>query len=165
MVRAMDIVRAAEELVSAPYRTWQEGDPVPMWLADGAGNPPSAAHLHSVGVNSSDLINFALELNGLPAGGGTGSFANYLVNTATFDPSSPAVPGAIALRPYEGPDITQQGHIALYLGPHQIIQSIPSEGVTPRYTDEQTYAWASEGWPQYGFTIYGYLSGVVYDQG
>jgi hypothetical protein len=92
---------------------------------------------------SSDLINFALELNGHGPGSGTGTFASYLVDTVAFDPATPGQLGAIAFRPYQGPALEQQGHIALYVGEHQIIQSIPSEGVTDRYTDQQTYAWGT----------------------
>ena len=160
MASAQDIVGAAYALQGAPYRQWQPGNSIPMWLDDGMGDPPPAWHLKNVGVMGADLINFALQINDLPPNGGTGTFANYLVNTYPFDPSSPAQPGAIALRPYQGPQ--DDGSIALYVGPHQLIQSIPSEGVTDRYTDQQTYAWASQGWPRYGFTIYGFLPGVSY---
>ena len=163
MVSAQAIVNAARLLNGVvKYRQWQPGDSIPMWLDDGINGVPEPPYLSQHGVMSADLINFALIKNGLPPGGGTESFADYLVNTADFDPSSPGQAGAVALRPYEGPDLTQQGHIALYLGEHQIIQSIPSEGVIDHYTDEETYAWASEGYPQYGFTIYGFLPGVSY---
>jgi hypothetical protein len=131
-----------------------------MWRKDGVGDPPPPWHLRNVGVMGADLVNFALEKNGLPPGGGTGTFGNYLVDTYDFDPSSPGQPGAIALRPYSGPQ--DDGSIALYVGEHQLIQSIPSEGVTDHYTDEETYSWASQGWPRYGFTIYGFLPGVSY---
>jgi len=129
-----------------------------MWLDDGMGDPPPAWHLQNVGVMGADLLNYALQVNGLSPGGGTGSFANYLVDTYPFDPDSPAQPGGVALRPYQGPQ--DDGSIALYIGPHQLIQSIPSEGVTARYDDRTTYSWASQGYPRYGFTIYGFLPGV-----
>ena len=45
---------------------------------------------------------------------------------------------------------------------HQLIQPIPSEGVLDRHTDQQTYSWASQGWPRYRFTLYGFLPGVRY---
>ena len=149
-------------LHGAPYRTWRLGDPVPMWLNDGMGDPPPAWHLRNVGVMGSDLINFALQTNGLPPGGGTGAFANYLVNALDFDPHSPGQPGAIAFRPYSGPRLDQQGHLALYVGEHQLIQALPSTGVTDQYTDQETYSWSSQGYPQYGFTVYGFLRGVRY---
>ena len=160
MANAHDIVRAARTLLGAPYRQWQPGNSIPMWLDDGMGDPPPAWHLKNVGVMGADLLNYALQVNGLPPGGGTGSFADYLVNTYPFDPSSPAQPGGVALRPYQAPQ--DDGSIALYVGPHYVIQSIPSEGVTDRYTDQQTYAWASQGYPRYRFTIYGFLPGVSY---
>jgi hypothetical protein len=163
MTSAHDIVRAAYTLRGVKYREWQPGNSIPMWQDDpqiGAGRVPTPHYLRHVGVMGADLVNFALQVNGLPPGGGTGTFGNYLVDTYDFDPSSPAQPGAIALRPYQGPQ--DDGSIALYVGEHQLIQSIPSEGVTDRYTDQQTYAWASQGWPRYGFTIYGFLPGVSY---
>ena len=160
MASVEGIVNAAHQLLGTHYRNWQVGDPIPMWRKDGRGNPPPAWHLANVGVMGSDLINWALEVNGLPPGGGTGTFANYLVNTGNFDPSTPGQRGAIALRPYSSP--YDDGSIALYLGDHRVLQSIPSEGVTDRYTDEETYSWASQGYPRYGFTIYGFLPGLSY---
>ena len=159
MVSVQNIVGTASTLHGARYRQYNGGS-IPMWLDDGMGDPPPAWHLKNVGVMGADLVNFALQVNGLPPGGGTGTFADYLVDKYDFDPSSPAQPGAIALRPYQGPQ--DDGSIALYVGPHQVIQSIPSEGVTDRYTDEQTYSWASQGYPRYGFPIYGFLPGVSY---
>jgi hypothetical protein len=160
MVTGHDIVRAAYQLLGAPYRHWQVGDPIPIWRKDGMGEPPPPWHLHNVGVMGADLINFALRHNDLPMDRGTETFANTLYNTYPFDPSSPGQLGAIALRPYQGPQ--DDGSIALYVGEHQLIQSIPSEGVTDRYTDIETYSWASQGYPRYGFTIYGFLKGVDY---
>jgi hypothetical protein len=82
------------------------------------------------------------------------------VDTDGFNPGPPGELGAIALRPYQGPG--DDGSIALYVGPHQLIQSIPGGyGVTDQYTDQQTYSWASQ-WPRYGFTIYGRLPWVSY---
>ena len=159
MASAQDIVGAAYALQGANYRQYAGGS-IPMWLDDGSYSKNELRlHLGNVGVMGADLINFALQINDLPPNGGTGTFANYLVNTFPFDPSSPAQAGAIALRPYQGPN--DDGSIALYVGPHQLIQSIPGEGVTDRYTDEQTYSWRSQ-WPRYGFTIYGFLQGVRY---
>jgi len=160
MASVESVVNAAYGLLGSPYRNWNVGDPIPMWLKDGNGDPPSPWVIRNVGVMGADLINWALRINALPAGGGTGSFANYLVNTYPFDPSTPGQRGAIALRPYTSPH--DDGSIALYLDEHYVIQSIPSEGVTDRYTDEETYSWASQGYPRYGFTIYGFLPGLSY---
>jgi hypothetical protein len=176
MVSADDIVQAAYDLLGVPYRPWRSGNSIPMWLDDGPymdaflnaghdiGLDGLRRHLFQVGVMGSDLIHYALIANrlyetGLDSGG-TGTFGKYLTNTLNFDPDSPGQRGAIALRPYQGPH--DDGSIALYVGPHQLIQSIPSEGVTDRYTDQQTYSWASQGWPRYRFTIYGFLPGVRY---
>jgi len=159
MVSAQDIVKAAYQLQTAPYRHWHVGDPIPMWRKDGVGDPPPPWHLvQNVGVMGSDLINYALESNGLPPGGGTVTFAHYLVRTGNFDPSTPGQPGAIAFRPYSGPGLDQQGHIALYVGEHQLIQALPQAGVTDQYTDEETHSWGA----QYHFTLYGFLPGVRY---
>jgi hypothetical protein len=161
MASAQDIVRAAYELQGVrKYRNWMVGDPIPMWRKDGMGEPPAPWHLHNVGVMGADLINYALARNGLEPNGGTGTFANYLVNTVDFDPHSPGQLGAIALRPYQSPH--DDGSIALYVGEHYVIQSIPSDGVTDNFTDAETYSWASQGYPRYGFTIYGLLWGVSY---
>ena len=176
MVSAQDIVNAAYSLSGVRYRPWRPGNSIPMWLDDGpymdaflnAGHKIALAelraHLHQVGVMGADLIHFALIANRLYGtgldSGGTGTFGNYLVNTAAFDPDSPGQRGAIALRPYQGPQ--DDGSIALYVGPHQLIQSIPSEGVTDRYTDQETYSWASQGYPRYRFTVYGFLPDVRY---
>ena len=152
-----EIVQTAYQLLGAPYRHWHIGDPIPMWRKDGVGDPPPLWHLQTVGVMGADLINYALERTGLPPGGGTVTFGNYLVNTSKFDPDSPAEVGAIAFRPYHGPH--DDGSIALYVGPHQLIQSIPGEGVTDRYTDQQTSSWTE---PRYHFTVYGFLPRVNY---
>ena len=156
-VNAQEIVQAAYQLLGARYRPWHIGDPIPMWRKDGVGDPPPPWHLHNVGVMGADLINFALESNGLPPGGGTGMFGNYLINTTAFEPSSPGEVGAIAFRPYHGPQ--DDGSIALYVGAHQVIMSIPGEGVTDHYTDQQIYGWAE---PRYRFSVYGFLPGVIY---
>jgi hypothetical protein len=161
MPSAQDIVRAAYLLNRrVKYRQWHPGNSIPMWLDDGVTGVPQPSYLATHGVMGADLINFALVKNGLRPGGGTGSFADYLVDKYDFDPSSPGQVGAIALRPYQGPN--DDGSIALYVGEHYVIQSLPSAGVTDQYTDEETYAWASQGWPRYGFTIYGFLPGVSY---
>jgi hypothetical protein len=170
LVSAEDIVQAAYSLLGARYRPWRPGNSIPMWLDDGpymdaflhGGHERALAelrsHLHNVGVMGADLINFALIANRLyETGGGTGTFGNYLVNTSKFDPSPPGQRGAIALRPYQGPH--DDGSIALYVGPHQLIQSIPGEGVTDQYTDQQTY---SRPEPRYRFTVYGLLPSVRY---
>ena len=161
-VSAQDIVQAAYALMGAPYRPWRSGNSIPMWQDDDipaahTGMGVVRDHLLRVGVMGADLINFALAYNGLEPNGGTGTFRNYLVNTGSFDPDTPGERGAIALRPYQGPQ--DDGSIALYVGPHQVIQSIPGEGVTDQFTDKQMY---SRPEPRYHFTIYGFLGGVRY---
>jgi hypothetical protein len=158
---AQDIVNRARVLLGVHYRPWRPGNSIPMWLDDGPGvaSTPNGLriHLERVGVMGADLVNFALVLSNLPPGGGTGTFRNHLTNTFDFDPDTPGEPGAIALRPYQGPQ--DDGSIALYVGEHQVIQSIPGEGVTDQYTDKQMY---SRPEPRYHFTIYGFLPDVRY---
>jgi hypothetical protein len=75
-MKLTDIVNAAMQLLGAPYRTWQQGNPVPCgWTTVQA--PLSVAHLRRVGVMSSELINWALEVNSFPAGGGMGTYMLY----------------------------------------------------------------------------------------
>ena len=172
MASAQDIVGAAYALQGAAYRQY-DGGSIPMWLDDGPymdaflnagheiGLRELRSHLLQVGVMGSDLIHYALIANrlyetGLDSGG-TGTFGNYLTNKFDFDPDSPGQRGAIALRPYHGPQ--DDGSIALYVGPHQLIQSIPGEGVTDQYTDQQTSGWPE---PRYHFTVYGFLPKVIY---
>jgi hypothetical protein len=160
VTHAQDIVQRAYELLGAPYRPWRSGDSIPKWQDDGFprnGGAQIDSHLRQVGVTGSDLINAALIFNGLDPNGGTATFRDHLTNIFDFDPDSPAEPGAIALRPYQGPQ--DDGSIALYVGPHQVIQSLPGEGVTDRYTDQQMYARPE---PRYRFTIYGHLRNVRY---
>jgi hypothetical protein len=160
-VNAKEIVQAAYQLLGAPYRPWRTGNSIPMWQDDGIPLMGwDMDYLRHNGVMGADLINFALVYNGIRPNGGTGSFADHLVNTGSFDPDTPGQRGAIALRPYQGPQ--DDGSIALYVGAHKVIQSIPGQGVTDQYTDKQTYSWASQGHPRYRFTIYGFLRGVIY---
>lgn len=157
-VTGQDIVNAAYEVKGAPYRTWEWGSPIPMWMYDGQGDPPPAKHIKSYGVMCSDLVSWALEYNGLPSCYGTEYLAYYLENQQPFDPSTPGEPGAICLRPYSGPALADQGHVAIYVDEHTLIQSLYTPGVTDAYTDAETYSWGGST----EFTIYGYLPGVDY---
>ena len=157
-VSAQNIVDSAYKLLGAPFRLWQPGQLIPLWLNDGQGNPPPVAHLQSVGVSSTDLINFALEDNGLQAIGGTAAMPNNLVDRVEFDPDTPAQPGAVAIKGYEGAGFGRQGHAVLYIGEHQIIQAIYDPGVTDEYTDQWLYVWGGD----FAFEWYGFLPGVEY---
>lgn len=157
-VTGQDIVNAAYEVKGAPYRTWYAGAPLPMWVYDGAGDPPSTSHIKEVGVMCSDLVSYALERCGLPPCYGTENLAYYLENQQPFDPSTPGQPGAICLRPYTGPALADQGHVAIYVDEHTVIQALVTPGVTDSYTDTQTYSWGGST----EFTVYGLLPGVDY---
>lgn len=161
LVTGQDIVNAAYEVLGAPYRTWSAGSSIPMWLYDGMGDPPPASHIKNYGVMCSDLVSYALERCGLPPCYGTENLAYYLENQMDFDPSTPGVAGAVCLRPYSGPALEDQGHVAIYTGDgeHNLIQSLYLPGVTDAYTDFETYGWGGST----EFTIYGFLPGVNYD--
>jgi hypothetical protein len=158
MVTGQDIVASARKLVGAAYRQWYSGNPVPMWLYDQAGDPPDAEHMLSVGCMCSDLLNWACEDNGLAAIGGTGAWADAIVDWQPFDPSTPGEVGAVAVKGYQGP--YAEGHILLFTGPHSAIQSLVSPGVTEDYTDAETYAWGGET----AFDWYGRIPGVTYGE-
>lgn len=159
MVTGQDIVNAAYELKGARYRAWSLGSPIPMWVWDGAGNPPPAEYLvDGPGVMCSDLVSWAMMRNDLDPVYGTENLAYILEDQQPFDPSTPGEPGAICLRPYSGPALRDQGHVAIYVDEHTVIQSLWTPGVTDAYTDAETWGWggASE------FTTYGFLPGVSY---
>ena len=135
-VSAEDIVQAAYQLQGAPYRPWRSGNSIPMFLDDG---PFMDAFFQ--GGHEAGLAGLRSHLQDV------GVMGVDLVHYAL-----------IANRMYEmGLDSG-----ALYVGPHRVIQAIPGEGVTDAYTDQQTYSWASQGYPRYRFTIYGFLQGVRY---
>ena len=157
-VSPQNIVDSARKLLGAPFRLWQPGQLIPLWLNDGQGDPPPVAHLLSVGVSSTDLINFALRDNGLPAIGGTAAMPDNLLNRFEFDLDEPGQPGAVAIKRFEGAGFGQQGQAVLYTGEHQVIQAIYDPGVTDEYTDYWLYAWGGD----FAFEWYGFLPGVEY---
>lgn len=161
MTTGQDIVNTAYLIKGAPYRTWSWGSSIPMWMYDGEDDPPSAEHIMYAGVMCSDLVNWVLEMNGLPPCYGTEYLAEYLVNQQPFDPSTPGEPGAICLRPYSGPALSDQGHVGIYVDEHRLIQALYTPGVTDAYTDAETYSWGGST----EFTIYGHLAGVDYSGG
>jgi hypothetical protein len=120
-VSAQDIVNSARKLLRAPFRLWQPGQLIPLWLNDGQGDPPPVAHLLSVGVSSTDLINFALRDNGLPVIGGTAAMPDNLLNRFEFDPNTPGELGAVAIKGYEGAGFGHQGHAILYIRVYRLL--------------------------------------------
>ncbi len=156
MATGQDLVDAAREVLGSNYRVWYAGDSIPMWLDDGMGDPPSWEWIYyNVGIECSDLINYALERCGLPAIGGTGDISDAIVDWAYFDANSPGIPGAVAVTPYEGDALSQQGHVLLYTGEHSTIQALFSDGVTEAYTDYETAGFLE-------LRYYGFLPGVDY---
>jgi hypothetical protein len=160
MPTGKDIVVSARKLLGASYRMWASGATVPMWLYDGYGDPPSANYIvNGPGVMCSDLVNWAIEDNGLYAIGGTGAWAQAMVEWVDFDPDQPGEPGAIAVKDYTGP--YYQGHIAIYIDEHTLIQSLITPGVVEDYTDAATWGWGGET----QFQWYGKIPGVSYESG
>ena len=157
-VSAQNIVDSAHKLLGAPFRLWQPGELVPLWLNDNQGDSPPVEHLRSVGVSSTDLINFALEDNGLQTIGGTAAMPDNLLNRVEFDSDTPGQTGAVAIKSFEAAGFGQQGYAVLYLGEHQVIQAIFDPGVTDEYTDQWLYAWGGD----FAFEWYGFLPRVQY---
>lgn len=153
-VKASEIIEAARQLQGAYYRWWYVGASLPMWWDDGYSHPP-ASYIHTYGVMCSDLINWAREECGLSPIGGTADYAENITSVQQFDPSSPAIPGAICVKPYYSP--YSQGHVALFTGEHQLIQSLVNPGVTEAYTDAETAQWVG-----CEFEFYGLMSDVDY---
>lgn len=160
-VKPADIIQAARLLDTGTlYRWWYTGASLPMWLDDGYGwygysDCPPVSHVQSTGVMCSDLINFALQWNNLPAVGGTAAWASAVEDWDYFDVNAAKQPGMIAVKGYASD--WAQGHIALYVSEHQLIQSINYPGVTAAYDDYTTYQWA-----QCDFDYMGYIPGVDY---
>lgn len=148
MVKAYDLVEAARMLEGAYYRWWYVGASLPMWADDGYDHPP-VSYIMDRGVMCSDLLNWARQECGLPSIGGTSDYSNALVDWSAFDPDTPGIPGAVCVNPYYSP--VHQGHVALYTGEHQIIQSLVNPGVTEAYTDTQTHEWEGCRFEWYGF--------------
>ena len=163
MVTGQDIVNSAYKLLGAPYRAWTPDAPLPMWLNDGAGNPPPASHMLQVGCMCMDLISWAMMDNSLETVYGTEALENFLVNTQDFDPNSPGEAGAIAYDPYISSAKGSQGHAALFVNEHTLIQALDGGtgwyGVTDAHTDYETYAQGGD----LQFTRYGYLPNVQYE--
>lgn len=158
MIKAVDLVEACRLLRGIFYRVWYDGDSIPMWLDDGYTNVPPVSHMQKVGVECSDLLSWGLEYCGGDAIGGTGDFSDALVDWDYFDSSTPGEAGAIAVTPYSGPALSQQGHVLLFTGEHSTIQALYSDGVTEKYSDSETAGFL---YLQY----YGKLPGVDYSGG
>lgn len=156
MVTASDIVEAARSVIGSSYRYWYGGATIPMWRDDGYYFAPPAGYILSAGVMCSDLLNFARETCGLPSVGGTEAWEWFITDWQAFDPSTPGIPGAVAVNGYTSE--SQQGHVILYTGEHSCVQALLSPGVTEDYTDAETYSWG--GWCD--FKWYGFMPDVDY---
>lgn len=159
MPTGLDVVKAAYELLGAPYRVWAPGMSTPTYLDDRVRDPPPAGHLKIMGVECADLVCYALARCGITVHAGTGLLGDYLVDVQPFDIDAPGEPGAVAFKPYEGPALNEQGHVGIYVDDHRLLQSLYSYGVVDDYTDTQTYGWGGST----EFMLYGKLPGISYD--
>jgi len=92
---------------------------------------------------------------GLTPIGLTKQYGDWLWNEGTgayFDTSSPGVPGAICVKPWDG---WSEGHVAIYADAHTLIQAVLNPGVYEGEQDYDSYNWA-------GYTTYGLMPDVDY---
>lgn len=152
-----DIVASAYKILGSPYRWWGWGASIPMWLDDGyTATAPPPAHLLSIGVECSDLVNYATWDNGIPTYAGTELWPDIILNWKPFDPAYDGKPGEVCVKGFTSE--ASQGHIAIYTGNgNQIIQSITNPGVTDYYDAATTATW-----PGCEFQWVGQIPGVDY---
>lgn len=157
-VTPADIIQIGRQMLGAEYSqwdgTWPPEDGAPFWMTGDV----SVDLVKRDGCNCAGFLNAILRILGLPPAGGTGSIGDYLIDLEDFDVNLPAVPGAIALRPWTGGvGNLEEGHVAIYLDEHTLLQS-DHRGVNEQDQDYDSQPWA-------GFTVYGLLPGVNYEQG
>jgi len=163
-VKASDIVAAAESYLGAPYRWWtgafpEYGPPGYMdWQNPGYYNPGFVA---SEGVHCSGFINLVRMECGLEPIGLTRAYEDWMWANGgeSFDPFTPGQVGAICVRgwtPDTAPGVSE-GHVALYVGEHELIHASPGLGVNRGMTDIETYWWAQ-------YAVYGLMPDVDYSE-
>lgn len=157
MIKAVDLVEACRLLRGVFYRTWYLGDSLPMWVDDGydAYTPPPVSHMQNSGIMCADLVNWGLVYCGADWVGGTSAFYDAVLESDYFSPDEPGEAGYIAGSPYLGDSLANQGHVLLYTGAHSTIQALYSDGVTEKYTDQQTAGFLT-------LSYYGKVPGVDY---
>lgn len=146
MATGMDIVNAAREYIGAPYRYWTGVYPEygPPGYNDwqNAGYYPSG-YVTSEGVHCAGLVNLARMECGLQPIGLTKQYSDWIWASGTgsyFDPSSPGVPGAICVIPWD-PSTGAEGHVAIYTDAHTLIQATLSSGIWEGEQDYDSYQW------------------------
>lgn len=158
VVRPEDLIATGRELQGASYGQWDGYWPpsagAPFWMYGAV----SVDLVLEYGCNCAGFINAIRRVNGLDALGGTGSIGDRLINLLDFDVTTPAVPGAIALRPWSGgvADVNE-GHVALYTSAHDLLQA-DHRGVNEEDSDYDSQPWAQ-------FTVYGLMDDVLYEDG
>lgn len=162
MPTGQDIVASARKLLGVWYEWWSEGESIPLWWYEYGDNPPPRSYFDANGTMCSDLVNFALNDNGLPSIGGTPAFYDALYDSGSwFDASASAVPGAVCINPGTWRGGNGQGHIAIYTDEHTLIQATDGAGsfagVNEGEQDYNSVAWAD-------YWLYGLLPGVDYSE-
>ena len=160
MATGMDIVNAARQYVGAPYKWWtgaypEYGPPGYNDWQNPGYYPPG--YVTSEGVHCAGLVNLARMECGLQPVGLTKQYADWAWYSGTgayFDPSTPGVPGAICVVPWD-PSTGAEGHVAIYTDAHTLIQATATSGVWEGEQDYDSYAWA-------GYTSYGLMPDVEY---
>lgn len=159
MVTGQDIVDAARQILGSPYRWWGGGElelAAPFYMGGAIAAGFDRNFVKREGVNCAGLLNWARAECGLDPLGGTGVFPDFLSERQLFDPTTPGVPGAVAIHPYEGGmGFPAEGHVVLYSGEHSVIQSDAGRGVNEDDQDYEAHEWSD-------FVYYGLMPDVYY---
>ena len=112
------------------------------------------------GVHCSGFINVLRMAVGLAPIGLTGAYGEYLWGNGgiPYDNDAPGIPGALVCKPWTpgtGPSAAE-GHVALYVSEHQLIEATPYGGVVEGNYDYDVNNWAD-------WEVYGLMPDVDYD--
>jgi cell wall-associated NlpC family hydrolase len=140
------VIEYGKQFIGTKYEWWKGGEiptKAPMW-AEHNKQAPEKKEISS--VNCAGLLNliwrhFGIELPYSPRGGIGGTLAYYEYYSKTleiFDPQKTYSQGTLLLRKYRNED--DQGHVALIADDQFVLQAIPDEGVTLKYTLKESHA-------------------------
>ncbi len=162
MVKASEIVAAARSYAGSPYRWWTGAFPEygpPGYMDYQSPGYYSPGFVKREGVHCAGLINLARMECGLEPVGLTKAYYDWLYDSGEwFDPSTPGVPGAICVHPWQsGMGAGNEGHVAMYTDEHTLVQSVPGTGVYEGEQDYDSHAWAD-------YWLYALMSDVDYSE-